>query len=121
MLDRRWMLLAFCVLPCAALLIAELMGRHDLENRATALRRENLGLEIKQLASSIDRQSYELEAAARALAEGDPFAEWVQESAKDAARESGRPNGKEFAKDAAKDPQITPRIDVKSAEQRGID
>ena len=72
-LDRRWVLLAFCALPCAALLIADLMGRHDLENRATALRRENLGLEIKQLASSIDRQSYELEAAVRALAENDGF------------------------------------------------
>ena len=76
-LDRRWVLLAFCALPCAALLIADLMGRHDLENRAAALRRENLGLEMKQLASSIDQQSYELEAAVRALAENDGFADWL--------------------------------------------
>ena len=120
-LDRRWVLLAFCALPCAALLIADLMGRHDLENRATALRRENLGLEIKQLASSIDQQSYELEAAVRALAENDGFADWVQESAKEPAREPSRPNGKELAKDTAKESQSAPRVDVKSAEQRGID
>jgi diguanylate cyclase (GGDEF)-like protein/PAS domain S-box-containing protein len=120
-LDRRWVLLAFCALPCAALLIADLMGRHDLENRATALRRENLSLEIKQLASSIDQQSYELAAAVRALTENDGLADWVQESSRDAAKEPSRPNGKELAKDAARDPQITPRIDVKSAEQRGID
>ena len=120
-LDRRWVLLAFCALPCAALLIADLMGRHDLENRATALRHENLGLEIKQLASSIDQQSYELEAAVRALAENDGFADWVQESAKEPAREPSRPNGKELAKDTAKESQSAPRVDVKSAEQRGID
>jgi diguanylate cyclase (GGDEF)-like protein/PAS domain S-box-containing protein len=112
-LDRRWVLLAFCALPCAALLIADLMGRHDLENRATALRRENLGLEIKQLASSVEQQSYELGAAARALAENDGFADWLQESSKDIAREASRPNAKEL--------ESTPRIDVKSAELRGVD
>jgi len=121
-LDRRWVLLAFCALPCAVLLIADLMSRHDSENRATTLRRENLGLEIKQLASSIEQQSYELEAALRALAENDGIADWVQEGSKDVAREPSRATGKELAKDAAKDPQIgPPRVDVKSAEQRGID
>jgi diguanylate cyclase (GGDEF)-like protein/PAS domain S-box-containing protein len=120
-LDRRWVLLAGCALPCAALLIADLMGHHDLENRATALRRENLGLEIKQLASSIEQQSYQLEAAARAIAENDGLADWVQESAKEVAKEQSRTSGKELAKEAAKDPQPPPRIDVKSAAQRGID
>ena len=121
-LDRRWVLLAFCALPCAVLLIADLMSRHDSENRATTLRRENLGLEIKQLASSIEQQSYELEAALRALAENDGIADWVQEGSKDVAREPSRATGKELAKDAAKEPQIgPPRLDVKSAEQRGID
>jgi diguanylate cyclase (GGDEF)-like protein/PAS domain S-box-containing protein len=121
-LDRRWALLACCALGCAALLIADLMGRHDLESRAAALRRENLGLEIKQLASSVEQQSYELEAALRALAENDGIAEWVQESSKDGAREPSRAIGKELAKDAAKDAQSTPpRVDAKSAEQRGVD
>jgi diguanylate cyclase (GGDEF)-like protein/PAS domain S-box-containing protein len=120
-LDRRWLLVAACALPCAALLIADLMGRHDSENRATALKRENLGLEIKQLASSIEGQSYELESAAHAIAEHDGFADWVQEGSKDTAREPGRPNGKELAKDAAKDPQPAPHVDIKGAEQRGVD
>ena len=120
-LDRRWVLLAFCALPCAVLLTADLMGRHDLENRATALRRENVALESRQLASSIEQQSYELAAGARAITESAAFADWLQEASKDAAREAGRPAGRELARDAAKDPQSSPRIDVKSAEQRGID
>jgi diguanylate cyclase (GGDEF)-like protein/PAS domain S-box-containing protein len=36
-LDRRWVVPAFCVVPCAALLIADLMGRLGVANRATAL------------------------------------------------------------------------------------
>jgi diguanylate cyclase (GGDEF)-like protein/PAS domain S-box-containing protein len=120
-LDRRRALLALGAVLCAGLLIAELMGRHDLENRAAALRRENLGLEIKQLASAIEQQSYELETAARAVADNDGLADWAQESSKDAAREPSRPNAKELIKDAAKDPQPAPRVDGKSAEQRGID
>ena len=102
-LDRRWVLIAFCALPCAALLIADLMGRHDMESRATALRRENLGLEIKQLASSIDQQSYELRNAVRAIAENDGLADWAQESPKDVAKEP------------------TPRLDVNSVRERGVD
>jgi hypothetical protein len=98
-LDRRWVLIAFGAVLCAALFFAELMDRHDLENRTVALRRENLGLEIKQLASAIEQQSYELEAAARAIAENDGLADWA----------------------LAKDPQPAPRVDGKSAEQRGID
>jgi len=122
LLARRGVLLAVCALPCAALLTTDLVGRHNLEDRATALRRENLRLEIKQLASSIDQQSYELESAVRAIAESDDFADWALENSKDIARESSRINAKEPGKDALKDSQISvPRIDVKSAEQRGID
>jgi diguanylate cyclase (GGDEF)-like protein/PAS domain S-box-containing protein len=120
-LDRRWVLLACCALPCAVLLIVELTGRHDLENRAAALSRENADLESRQLASSIEQQSYELAAAARAIAESGGFADWVQEAAKDPAREPARSNGKELAKDAAKDPQPAPRFDLKSAAERGVD
>jgi len=121
-LARRSVLLACCALPCAALLIVDLMSRHDWQSEAAALRRENLGLEMKQLSSAIDRQSTELEAGVRALADTDGFAEWVQESSKDGVRESGRPNGKELAKDSAKDPPLAPpRFDVKNAEQWGID
>jgi diguanylate cyclase (GGDEF)-like protein/PAS domain S-box-containing protein len=119
-LDRRSVLLAFCALPCAALLIVDLVSRHHWHSEAAALRRENLGLEIKQLSSAIDRQSNELEAGVRALAATEGFADWVQESSKDGARESGRPSGRELAKDSAKDPQTPPRFDVKGAEQRGI-
>ena len=120
-LDRRWVLLALCALPCAALLVADLMGRHDLESRATALRRANLGLEMKQLASSLDRQSYELAAAVHAIAENDGFGDWAQESSKEVVREATRPNGKEQAKESTKDPQTAPRVDAKNAEQRGVD
>ena len=121
LLDRRSVLLAFCALPCAALLIVDLVSRHHWQSEAAALRRENLGLEIKQLSSAIDRQSSELAAGVRALADADGFAEWVQEGSKDGARETGRPSVKEPAKDGAKDPQMPPpRFDVKSAEQWGI-
>ena len=90
LLARRGVLLAVCALPCAALLTTDLVGRHNLEDRATALRRENLGLEIKQLASSIDQQSYELESAVRAIAESDDFADWALENSKDIARQKRR-------------------------------
>jgi diguanylate cyclase (GGDEF)-like protein/PAS domain S-box-containing protein len=121
-LDRRSVLLAFCALPCAVLLIVDLMSRRDAHSEAAALRRENVGLEIRQLSSAVDRESSQLEAGLRALVDSDGFVEWVQESSKDGARESGRPNGKEVAKDSAKDTQAPPpRVDVKSAEQRGID
>ena len=120
-LDRRSVLLAFCALPCAALLIVDMVSRHDLHSEAAALRRENLDLEVKQLSSALDRQSNELEAGLRALASTDGFAEWVQEGSKEGSRETGRASGKEFAKDSAKDSQNPLRFDIKSAAQRGID
>jgi diguanylate cyclase (GGDEF)-like protein/PAS domain S-box-containing protein len=121
-LDRRSVLLAFCALPCAALLIVNLTSRHDWLSEAAALRRENLSLEIKQLSSAVDRESSQLEAGLRTLVDTDGFGEWVQESAKEGTRESGRPNAKELAKESAKDPPAAPpRFDVKSAGQRGID
>ena len=76
-LDRRSVLFACCALPCAALLTVDLTSRLDWRSEAAALRRENLGLEIKQFSSAIDRQSTELEAGVRALAETDGFADWV--------------------------------------------
>jgi diguanylate cyclase (GGDEF)-like protein/PAS domain S-box-containing protein len=120
--DRRWAWFGGCALACAGLLAADLKGRHELQERTAALRRENINLEMKQLSSSIERQSLELEAAARAIAENGGFADWMQEGSKEGARESSRPNSRESPKEAPKEAQAAaPRVDGKAAEQRGID
>ena len=120
-LGRRSVLFAFCALPCAVLLIIDLTGRNDWQTQAAALRRQNLGLELKQLSSAIDAQLSETRTAIRALSETEGFAEWAQESllSKETPRESARMG---TPKDAGKEPgQSVPHFDSKGAEQNGID
>ena len=121
-LDRRSVLLAFCALPFAILLIVDLTSRLDWQTQSAALRRENLSLELRQLSSVLEEQSVATKTAIRVLAETDGFSDWAQEivSAKDALREPGRTGAQTPAKEAVKDPG-QPRLDLKSAEQNGID
>jgi len=106
LLNRRSLLIACCALPCAALVSLDLAARHDWQQQAAALQRENMTLELKQLSAALDAESAELNAAARDLAAGEGLADWMAESVKEGARESASP---------------APRLDPEALSRRGID
>jgi diguanylate cyclase (GGDEF)-like protein/PAS domain S-box-containing protein len=80
LLRRPAVLLAACALPFALLILGYLLSQHDWQARAAALERENLTLQLRQLALNITRESDELDGVARALADSDGIAELFQEN-----------------------------------------
>jgi diguanylate cyclase (GGDEF)-like protein/PAS domain S-box-containing protein len=80
-LRRPAVLLAACTLPVAVLLLVYLLSQHAWQARAAALERENLTLQLRQLALNIARESDELDAVARGLADSEGIAELFQENA----------------------------------------
>ena len=80
LLRRPAVLLAACALPFALLVLVYLLSQRDWQARTAALERENLTLQLRQLALNITRESDELDGVARALADSDGIAELVQEN-----------------------------------------
>jgi diguanylate cyclase (GGDEF)-like protein/PAS domain S-box-containing protein len=81
LLQRRPLWIAGCALPFAALLIVHVISHQDWQQRAAELQRENMALQLHQLASGITQEYGTLAAAARELAESDATIEFVQEGA----------------------------------------
>ena len=81
LLRRRPVWLAVCALPFALLLGVYFLSHRGWQERAAALQRENLTLQMRQLALSITKESDDLAAIARGLAESDGTVDLVQESA----------------------------------------
>jgi diguanylate cyclase (GGDEF)-like protein/PAS domain S-box-containing protein len=85
LLRRRPVWLAGCTLLVAALLILYVISRRDWQQRTAELQRENMALQLRQLASGITQEYGALAADARELAESDATIEFVQEGAGPAA------------------------------------
>ncbi|MGO9514506.1 MAG: putative bifunctional diguanylate cyclase/phosphodiesterase [Steroidobacteraceae bacterium] len=81
LLRRRPVWLAVGALPFALLLGVYFLSHRGWQERSAALQRENLTLQMRQLALSITKESDDLAAIARGLAESDGTADLVQESA----------------------------------------
>ena len=86
LLRRRSVLLAVGLAPLAASLILYMVAHRGWQDQVRALERQNLSLQLKQLAANIKRESDDLQAAARTLAESDGAIDQVQEAAGSAAR-----------------------------------
>jgi diguanylate cyclase (GGDEF)-like protein/PAS domain S-box-containing protein len=80
-LQRRSMLVAGFGVPLAALLILYILNQRGWQEQAHWLRRENLSLQARELALSLEKEYADLDAAARTLAETDGVAEWLQDEA----------------------------------------
>ncbi len=89
LLRRRPILAAAGALPCAILLLMYLQSHRSWQQRASELERENLTLQLQQLALGINRESDELAAVARGLAESDSVVDLAQESANSSASHIG--------------------------------
>jgi diguanylate cyclase (GGDEF)-like protein/PAS domain S-box-containing protein len=82
---------AACVLPIAALLATYALSHRGWQEQTRELQRENLSLQLRQLAANINRQSDELKAAARTLAESEGIVDLAQEGAKETLKDGANP------------------------------
>ena len=78
-LRRRPVLFAVCSLPLIILSATYMFSHRSWQQRTAALQRENLTLQLRQLALSITKESSDLATVARGLAETDGALEFVQE------------------------------------------
>jgi len=81
LLRRRPVVSAACALPFVILLVVYVQSQRGWQERAAALQRENLALQLRQLGQDITKQSDELAAVARGLAESDTLIGLVEETA----------------------------------------
>ncbi len=79
LLRRPPVVLGVCALPCALLLILYFLSHCGWQERAAELQRENLTLQLRQLALGINQESDGLAAAASELAESQGVVDLVQE------------------------------------------
>jgi diguanylate cyclase (GGDEF)-like protein/PAS domain S-box-containing protein len=86
LMQRRFAVAACCALPCAALLLFHLESQHRWQAQSEMLERENLSLQLAQLAANIRREFDDLDTAARELAESEGAIDLVQDGAAEAAR-----------------------------------
>ena len=94
---RRSILAAACGVPCAAVLIITILNQRGWQEQAQSLRRENLSLQAQALASNIEKEYADLDAAARTLTESEPVAEWVQDEPAAGHAETAHPDAKTAA------------------------
>jgi diguanylate cyclase (GGDEF)-like protein/PAS domain S-box-containing protein len=78
----------------ASLLILSILNQRAWQEQAHLLRRENLSLQVRELALNLEKEYADLDAAARALAETDGAAEWLQD---EAAPSTAHPDAKTAA------------------------
>ena len=79
--QRRSSLIAAFSVPLAAILILYIGSQRDWQEQAQSLRRENLSLQVRELASSLEKERADLGAAAGSLADNEGMAEWLQDEA----------------------------------------
>jgi diguanylate cyclase (GGDEF)-like protein/PAS domain S-box-containing protein len=77
--QRRSALIAACGVPLATMLILYIVNQRGWQEQAQSLRRENLSLQIRELASSLEKERADLDAAAGTLAESGGMVEWLQD------------------------------------------
>jgi diguanylate cyclase (GGDEF)-like protein/PAS domain S-box-containing protein len=71
--------LTACAILVLALLVLAALNQRHVQDRASALERENLRLQLKQLARDVARQPEQLAERARDLAQSEPLAQLVQD------------------------------------------
>jgi diguanylate cyclase (GGDEF)-like protein/PAS domain S-box-containing protein len=79
LLERRSVLAASCALPFAALLILHLESHRSWQSETESLERENLSPQLRQLAANVRRESDDLKAAARTLAQTEGAMDLVED------------------------------------------
>lgn len=79
LLNRRSALIGVCVFAVTALLAFYITLHHGWQAETRALERENLLLQVKQLAANLKKESADLATAARVLAVSDGVIDLVQE------------------------------------------
>ncbi|MGA2342367.1 MAG: EAL domain-containing protein [Steroidobacteraceae bacterium] len=79
--ERRPVLAASCALPFAALLILYIESHRSWQSETESLERENLSLQLRQLAANVRRESDDLRAAARTLAQAEGAKDLVEDGA----------------------------------------
>jgi diguanylate cyclase (GGDEF)-like protein/PAS domain S-box-containing protein len=80
-LHRRSVLVAGCTVSLAALIVLYILNQRGWQEQTHLLRRENLSLQVRELALNVEKEYADLDAAARTLAESDRAAEWLQDEA----------------------------------------
>jgi diguanylate cyclase (GGDEF)-like protein/PAS domain S-box-containing protein len=81
LLARRSVLAASCTLPFVALLIVYLASHRGWQSETESLLRENLSLQLRQLAANVRRESDDLRSAAQALAQTEGAMDLVEDGA----------------------------------------
>jgi hypothetical protein len=80
-LAQRSVWLTACAIPLLALLVWAALNHRHLQDRASALERENLQLQLQQLAREVAGQSDQLAERARDLAQSEQIAQLLQDDA----------------------------------------
>lgn len=103
LVHRRSVLIAGCAVPFAALVFLYILNQRGWQEQAQLLRQENLSLQVRELALSVEKEFADLDSAARTLAESQGMSEWVQD-------EPGQPH----AETAHLDAKIVAQLDLSS-------
>jgi diguanylate cyclase (GGDEF)-like protein/PAS domain S-box-containing protein len=111
---RRLLMLAGCGVPLAAFLIL-FVSQREWQEEAQTLRRENLSLQAQTLASGLQKEYADLDAAARTLAEADGLGEWTPDEPPATHAEAAR------ADTAHLDAKAAARLDVDSVAIATVD
>ncbi len=101
-LQRRSVLIAALGVPFAATLILYFVSQRGWQEQAQSLRRENLSLQVRELASSLEKERADLDAAAATIAGSDGIIEGLQDDSS-----AGRPDAE--------------RLDAKTVAGLGVD
>jgi diguanylate cyclase (GGDEF)-like protein/PAS domain S-box-containing protein len=96
--QRRYAPIAALGVPLAAILILYIVSQRSWQEQAQSLRRENLSLQVRELAASLEKERADLDAAAGNLAETAGMAEWLQDEAAAARADVARPDAKSAAR-----------------------
>ena len=96
--QRRSSLIAAFSVPLAAILILYIVRQRGWQEQAQSLRRENLSLQVRELASSLEKERADLDAAAGSLAETEGMAEWLQDEAAAARAAASHPDARTAAR-----------------------
>ena len=96
--QRRSSLIAAFSVPLAAILILYIVSQRGWQEQAQSLRRENLSLQVRELASSLEKERADLDAAAGSLAETEGMAEWLQDEAAAARAAASHPDARTAAR-----------------------
>jgi len=74
------------------------VSQRGWQEQAQSLRRENLSLQVRELASSLEKERADLDAAAGSLAETEGMAEWLQDEAAAARAAASHPDARTAAR-----------------------